>query len=168
VPVHPTNEGGGVREEELLASRVHRKEATHDRAAAGFRPAVAGPGRAVEGVEAVVDCDLVTCCNRMPGEDCDAMAHGVRLAGVIEVAARRRENREAIECELTQMAAFPRAGMVELVAPEHPRVTAPEYELAFAKRSAGEDASALGPRVIYLDIADHVASVGTQPPNPGA
>jgi hypothetical protein len=92
--------------------RVHRKEAALDRAGASFRPALAGPRRTVEGVEAVVDGDLVTCCNRMPGEDLDSMAQCVRFAGVVEIAARRRENAEAIEAELTQMDALPLAGLV--------------------------------------------------------
>ena len=160
-PVLATDERGGVRNEQLLALRAHREEAAHDGAGAGRRPAAATPGRAVEGIEAVVDRDLVTGGNRTPGEDLDAMAHGVRIAGVVEVAAWRREHREAIESELAQMDAFPLAGLVELLAPEDSPVSAPEYELAFLKRSTSEDASALGPGVTNLDIADHAASVGT-------
>jgi hypothetical protein len=142
--------------------RAHREEAAHDGAGAGLRPTVAGPGRTVEGIEAVVDRDLVTSCNRMPGEDLYAMAHGVRVAGVVEVAARRPEDCEAIESQLTQMEAFPLARPIELDAPKDSRVSAPEYELTFLKRSAGENTSALGTRVPYLDIADHT----TQRRNP--
>jgi hypothetical protein len=163
-PVLVTNEGGGVKKQELLALRVHCEEAAREGAGAGLRPAVAGPGRIVEGIEAVVDRDLVTSCNRMPGEDLYAMAHGVRVAGVVEVAAGRCENREAIESKLTEMDAFPLARPIELVAPEDSRVSAPEYELTFLKRSAGEDASALGPRVTYLDIADHTSQRKNPPP----
>jgi hypothetical protein len=93
----------------------------------------------------------------MPCEDLDAMAHGVRFAGVVELAARRRENREAIESELTQMDSFPLARLIEFVGPEDSRVSALEYEVTLPKRSAGEDSSALGPRVTYLDIADHTS-----------
>ncbi len=71
------------------------------------------------------------------------MAHGVRVAGVVEVAARRREHREAIESQLAQMDAFPLARLIEFVAPQDSHVSAAEYELASPKRSAGEDASAL-------------------------
>jgi hypothetical protein len=39
-------------------------------------------------------------------------------------------------------------------------VSAAEDELAFRERSAGEDASALGPRITDLDIVDHAARVG--------
>jgi hypothetical protein len=100
----------------------------------------------------------------MPGEDLHAMAHGVRVAEVVEVATGRCENREPIESELTQMDAFPLAGPIELVAPKDSRVSAPEYELTFLKRPAGEDASALGPRVTYPDIANHTSQSKSPPP----
>jgi hypothetical protein len=133
-PVLATNEGRGVRKQEPLALRVHCEEPAHDGAGAGLRPAVAGPRGTVKGIEAVVDRDLVTHCNRMPGEDLYAMAHGVRVAGVVEVAARRRENREAIESELTQMDAFPRARPIELVARKDSRVPAPNARRAKTPR----------------------------------
>lgn len=80
---------------------------------------------------------------------------------MVEVAARRCEHGEAIESELTQVDAFPLARLIELVGVQDPRVSAAEDELAFRKRSAGEDASALVTRVTYLDVVDHAASLGT-------
>jgi hypothetical protein len=38
-------------------------------------------------------------------------------------------------------------------------VSTAEDELTLRKRPAGEDTSALGPRVTYFDVADHAASV---------
>jgi hypothetical protein len=144
-----------MRKEQLLAVWVHGEEATDNRAGTALRAALARPGRTVEGVEPVVDRDLFAFVDSSPGEDPDAVSHGVRLAGVVQVAARWRENSEAVEPELAQVDALPVRGSIDFGGCEDPHVTASEDELGLLKRSAGVDAPALGACLAYLDITDH-------------
>lgn len=88
-----------VRQEQPLAIDVHSEEAADHEASAVLRTALAGPAVVIEGVEPVVNGDLVAGGDGTPCEHGDAVAHGVRIAGVIEVAARRGQHREALEAQ---------------------------------------------------------------------
>ena len=101
---------------------------------------MAGPGIAVEGVEAVVDGDLLATVDCSPGEHLDAMAHGVRITGMIEVAAGRGEHGEPVETELAQVDPVPLGRSLKLVCPQHLGVTPPEDKLTL-----GEGAASPGP-----------------------
>ena len=60
--------------------------------------------RSSESVEPVVDRDLLTLADGAPREHLDAAAHRVRIAGVVEVAARRQQHCAALEVELGEVA----------------------------------------------------------------
>jgi hypothetical protein len=85
------------------------------------------------------------------------MSHRVGIAGVIEVAARRCENSEPVESELTQVDPLPVSGSIELGRREDSDVAAAEDELAIVERPARVHAAALRAGVAHLDVADHGA-----------
>ena len=67
------------------------------------------------------------------------------MAGVVEAAARRRENGEAIESELAQMDPLPLARLIELSADEDACLPAAKDELARRERSSPKDARPFDP-----------------------
>ena len=145
--------------EQLLTLRLHRKEAADNGASARRRTALTRPRIAVESVQSVVDRDLRVVLDGSPGEHFHAVAHRVRLAGMVEVAARCSEHGEAIEAEFAQVHAFPLAHVAEFVGRQDPAVSTPEDELAFSEAPAGVHAAALRASVAHLDVIDH----STQP-----
>ena len=84
------DEAWGVRQQQLLTLGRHGEEAPDNGASTCPRPAVAWPRVPVEGVEAVVNGDLRAGCDWAPGEDPDAVAHRIGVAGVVQVTARKR------------------------------------------------------------------------------
>jgi hypothetical protein len=158
-PVLASDEGRGVWEEQLLALGIHREEASHHRPGAGLGPARARPRAPVEGVEPVVDRDLLVLGYRSPREDLDAVSHGVRIAGVVQVAPRRSEDGEAIESELAQVDPLPLTERRKLTGAGDAGVAPAKDELALSKVASGVDASPLCPGVSDLHVFDHVATL---------
>lgn len=152
-----TDEGGGVGKQQLLASGVHGEEAAHYGAGAVPGAALTGPGRSVEGIESVVDRDLVAFLERPSGKDLHPVSHRARIAGVVEVAARRCEDSEPVESKFAEMDPFPLGGMIEVGCGDDLGVAPTEDELAFCERPARVDTATLRARVAYLDIVDHAA-----------
>src|SRR4051812_6919777 len=84
-PVLTPDEGGSVRQQQSLTVCVHGEEAAGDRSNAVRRAAMARPTVPLERVEPVVDGDLLASRDRPPGKHRDAVAHGTRIAGVVEI-----------------------------------------------------------------------------------
>ena len=124
-----------VREEEFLTLGIHREEAANHGARATLCAAVAGPRGSVEGVQAVVNRDLLALLDRSPSEDRDAMSHRVRVTGVVEVTAGWREDSEPVERELTQVDPVPLRGSSEFCRREGAGMATAKDELAFVECS---------------------------------
>ena len=77
---------------------------------------------------------------------------------MVEVAARRRKDCEAIESELTQMHSLPLAERCNVVPADHAGVAPAKDELRFGERSSSANAEPLRARVEDHDVVDHVAT----------
>ena len=157
------DEGRRVRQEKVLAIRPHGEKAAHDGPAAAVRAAVARPAIVVERIQPVVDRDLLSGGDRAPGEHLDAVAHRIRVAGVIEVAPGRSQHPEPVEVELAQVVALPRREPGELALSHDATVATPQYELADAEAAPCEHARPLRTGVAYLDVSDHPITVEGRP-----
>jgi hypothetical protein len=153
------DEGGGVWQQKLLALRGHREEVADHGSGAVGRSASARPRIAVEGVQPVVDRDLLTGGDRSPREHLHTMAHGIRVAAMVQEATRGLEDREAIERQLAEMDAFPFRDRAELGGGDNTGMSSPKDELALLEVAPREDALALRSRVANLYIAEHGVTV---------
>ena len=153
------DERWSVRQVSALCRFVQREEATDDNTAAVRTPALAAPDRVIEGVEAVVDRDLVATGDVSPSEDYDSVAHRVRVTGVVEVAAGGQENCARVEVEFTQVPLVIWRELVDRRVGHDAAVTASEDELARREGPLCEHAEPLRARGPHLDIADHADSL---------
>lgn len=89
------------------------------------------------------------------------MAHGARVAGVVQVAAWGSEDREAIEPELAEVEAIPLRRGRQLDTGKDPGVSTAEDELALNERAAGVDAAPLRAGIEDLYVSEHLANLRT-------
>lgn len=139
------------------ATAVQEQVRRSSRPLAWAAPTAALAPRALlaEGVQAVVDRDLLPLADRAPGDDLDAAAHRVRFAGVVQIAARRQEHSAAVEVELRQVASVLSRQPRHLPTRDDAPVPTAEDELVLAEGSQCEDAFALRRRIAHDDIVDH-------------
>jgi len=103
-PVLTADEGGREWQVERLERFVERKEAAHDLPGASGHAASAVPHVLAEGVQPIVDGDLVACGDETPSEHLHTRTHGVRFAAVVEIAAGWKQNGAGLEIQLAEMA----------------------------------------------------------------
>jgi len=104
--VFDLNEARGEAEVLALSLGWKREEVAGDLPRARRSTARALPPLGPESVKAIVNRDLLASPNSAPRKDLNAAAHGVRLARVVQVATRRKENRAPIVVELAEVPAI--------------------------------------------------------------
>src|SRR6266542_5005557 len=137
------------------AGRIQREEAAGDLPDTARRSADARPAVGAEGVQPVIDRDLLAGPDAAPGEDPDPAPHRVRLAGVIQVAAGWEKHGAALEVELTEMTTLVFGEILGFGPRDDATVPAAEDELARAKAASGEDAFPFGTGVSDDDVRQH-------------
>ena len=153
-----------MRQQQPLPLRLHREEASDHRARAVRSAAGTGPRVALEGVEPVVDGDLVACCDGTPGEDIHTVSHRIRVARVVQVAPGRGHHREAVEPELTEVDPFPGVEGGQLLGREHAHVATAEDERTFGKGAPGIHTPPLCTGISNVHVPDHRTSATASRP----
>jgi hypothetical protein len=97
------NKTGRVRQVAPLPLEVQGEEVGYDLPGAVPAAAVAFPALGSEGVEPVVDRDLVAAANVPPGKHLDTTSHGIGIARVVEIAPGRQQDRAGFEVQLTEV-----------------------------------------------------------------
>jgi len=90
-----------------------------------------------------------------PRKDLHAAPHGVRFAGVIEIAAGRQQDRAPRVIELTEVSLVFGRERGNAGVRDDASVAAPEDELALVELPQCEDTQTLAPRVAHGNVFDH-------------
>lgn len=138
----------------LLDLLVQGEEAPDDVSLAARTPARTLPTLIREGVEPIVDPDLLTHLDVSPGEYLGAAPHRIWRAGVIEVAARREQDGDGLPVELAEMALLVFRECGDLLVSDDAPVSAAEDELALCEVPQGKDSQPLDACISHDDVFD--------------
>jgi hypothetical protein len=149
-----SDERGRIGEIGALAIFVHLEEAPDDPTRAIRAAARARPARAVEGIEPIVDRDLLSRTDLLPREYLHPAAHRVRVARVVEVAPRRQHDGEAVPTELREVHPILRGQRGDLSGTHDSAVPPAKDELAAGEVPYRKDALPLRSRLFDRHVRD--------------
>src|SRR5262249_39620342 len=96
-----SNEHWGVRQIETLLLFTQSKETVTHIPGTMLTTTQTLIAPAIEGIEPIVNGNFLTLSDVFPGEHVDSLTHGVGIASMVEITARRKENGAGLPIQFT-------------------------------------------------------------------